>query len=98
MVSAQIERLHVSIGYLDAFAVAGSVELRCDAQASGGRSAADEAKHVREAAQRMTGPVAADLGKQPVFDGIPLGRPAGIVAHHDRQTGLVGQLLQFVFP
>jgi len=49
--------------------------------------------------QGFAGPVARDLGKESMLDGIPFGGAAGIVGYGDGESKTVNQLrLQFRFP
>ena len=52
-----------------------------------------EAQHGRQGAPRMPGPVAADLAEHPMFDRVPFGGSAGVVADGDGQVRVIGQLL-----
>ena len=50
-------------------------------------------KHGLESPQGLAGPILGDFAEKTVLNGIPLGSPGGIVANHDFNPKLVGQLL-----
>ena len=66
-------------GELDSLRVVSLVERAGDGEASGGTGLADEAQDGWVIDQRPSGPAFADLGKEPVLNGIPFGGAGGIM-------------------
>src|SRR4030042_3336345 len=63
-------------------------------RAGGGYQADDH----RQTDQRLTAPVRADVGEEPVLDLVPLACSGREMADCDRHSGAVGQLLHLPFP
>ena len=54
-------------------------------------------KHGLESPQGLAGPILRDFAEKTVLNGIPLGSPGGIVANHDFNPKLIGQLLLHLY-
>ena len=75
-----------------------SVELRPNFQARRSRGRRDKVDNDLVADEGFTPPVLADEGEQPVLDLVPLASAWRKVAHGDRYSELVCELLKLYFP
>lgn len=92
-----VESCHFVIGNFDLFPVGSLIKAGGDSQTGLCCRSADEAEHGGQVAQWRSRPVSADRTEQVMSGRVPFRRATGIVAHRDRQPGLVCQSLQFRF-
>ena len=81
----------LSVGYFDALRVFPVDELCGHAQPGVGGGGTDVVEDRPVAAQRVAGPVLADLAEQAMVDGVPLGGAAGVVTNGDLEVVRVGE-------
>src|SRR5215510_720680 len=93
IVSEYGESFQLLVCRLPTFAVDGVIKTRLDSEPGRGCRSSDECKHHIEAAQRLAGPVHADVAEQFVFDRIPFGATGRIVTNRYGQTEGIAQLL-----
>ena len=88
------DRSELSVGYFDAVRVFLVDQLCGHAQPGVGGGGADVVEDRPVAAQRVAGPVLADLAEQAMVDGVPLGGAAGVVTDGNGElVGIDGALL-----
>ena len=98
-VSVEADLLELFWGELDPLRVVARVERAGDGKPGGSTGLADEAQDGGVIDQRLTGPAFADLGKEPMLDGIPLGGAGGIMTDGDEQPEAVREFfLQRMLP
>src|SRR5713101_6594358 len=78
------------IGDGAAFRIRPTIQLAPHPQAGGRPRGADQVDDHRETHQRLPAPVAADVRKEPMLDGVPLARAWGEVAGRDGETCAIG--------
>src|SRR5215831_16190931 len=94
----QVEGGHLRLGDVATLGVETRIELAPHAQPCRRTGRADQVDNDGQAHERLTPPVAADVGEQPVLNLVPLARPRWEVGDGDGQSRAIGQLLQFPLP
>ncbi len=95
----QSKRLKLIECWFSAGGIVAAVEVSGDRQAGLSSGGANEVQNLLIAVEWFAGPVLGDLGKEPVFNGVPFGGASRVVGNGERQTERVGQLsLEFGFP
>jgi len=86
-------------GELDPLLVGFGIERAGDREPGAGAGFADETQDGGIINERLSRPVLADLGEEPMLDGIPLGSAGGIMTDGDEKPEGIDELfLQGVFP
>jgi hypothetical protein len=70
--------------------IVATVEVSGDRQAGLSSGGADEVQDFLVAVEWFAGPVFGDLGKETVFDGVPLGSASRVVGNRESQTERIG--------
>src|SRR5271156_1195014 len=78
--------------------IAALVQLRLHPQASRRTRVTDQVDHGLKRAEGTAAPVLRDVTKQAMLDLVPLAGTRWKMRDMDRQTQVVGQALQFLFP
>ena len=82
----EIQRVHVSVADFLPFRIISRLKHSSDDQSSLGRCAPNKGQQRVLGSEGYAGPVAADLAKQSVLYGIPLGASSRIVTHRHGQS------------
>ena len=80
-----IQGVHVSVADFLPFRIVSRLKDSLDSQSSRGRCAPNEGQQRVPGSEGYAGPVAADLAKQSVLYGIPLGASSRIMTHRHGQ-------------
>ena len=92
------EGAHFGVFDLDAFFIVVGVEFAGDLESCGRGGGGDQVDHGETAGERAGAPVLRDLAEHAVLDLVPFRGAGRIMANRQRETGLVGELLQFCAP
>ena len=92
------ERSHFHIGDTFSCFIAAAFEIRSYLQSRGGLGTFDVLDYSIERTQWHTGPIQADMAKQPVFNWIPFRASWRVMAYRNRESAGVTQLLQLCLP
>src|SRR5207237_6484006 len=94
-----IQGVHVSVADFLPFRIISRLKGSPVYQSSRGSCAPNESQQRLPGSQGHASPVATDLAKQSVLDGIPLGAPSWIVAHRHGQSETIANFhLEALFP
>ena len=97
-VSCYVKRLHLGIGYLDAFLVIAHIEGAFDLEAGFGCRCSDGLDHGNTTCQWPSAPSLGNVTEQAMFDFVPLRRARRIVMNVDCKARFIGEVLKFAFP
>ena len=97
-VPRDVERLHLGIGYLDAFLVIARIERAFDLEAGFGCRCSDGLDHGNTTCQRPGAPGLGNVTEQAMLDFVPLRRARRIVMNVDCKAGFIREVLKFPFP
>jgi len=97
-VRLDVAAVHLGLGDLNALAIGLGVDLTFDREPARRGGDRDQVDHRQPTGQRAALPVLGDMAKEPVLDPVLLQGARRVVAHADRQAGLIGELLQFDLP
>src|SRR3974390_921616 len=98
LIAGDVDCGELGVGDLDPLLILTGVQTRIDLQAGAGRGLADQVDDHREALQRPSAPVHADVAEQAVLDFVPLRGSRREVTDADRDPELIGELLQLDLP
>jgi hypothetical protein len=98
VIAGDIEGCHLGIADLDALGIGRGVEFAGNGEAGVSRGRGEQLDNPQAAGQRSCPPVLRDVGEEAVFDAVPLGCARRIMAHAERQAGVIGEFRQFQHP
>ena len=90
LVRLQAKRLELFGCRFSAGGIVAAVEVSGDRQAGLSSGGADEVQDFLVAVEWFAGPAFGDLGKETVFDGVPLGSASRVVGNGESQTERIG--------
>ena len=93
-----VKRLHLGIGYLDAFLVIAHIEGAFDLEAGFGCRCGDGFDHGKTTCERPGAPSLGYVTEQAMFDFIPLRCARRIVMNVDCKARFICKVLKFAFP
>ncbi len=97
-VSDDVKSFEFLIADLDTRRIGTAILHSSDGQPFFGGGVGDQFNNRFQRGQRLGTPVDGDVGKESVFDLVPLAGSWRKMTHRDDETGLVGQLLHLAFP